>query len=171
MYYVDTAVIVARYKPNDPLRTAAENFFSASRGARFISPLTLVELYSVYSRILVHVRFPSVLRRVADEEKVGALVEASVIDCALSPVAVSLSADWVLTEHRISVPLEYAEARRLAPRLRLRAMDLLHIAYTSLLRKTGVPIKEFVTGDEDLVGKSKRIESVVGVKVSTPQST
>jgi predicted nucleic acid-binding protein len=169
VYYVDTSVIVARYKSRDPLRAASERFFARARGARWISPLTLAELHAVYGRHLDHLWLPAALRQASDAEKVEALVLASVTDCALSPVAVSLTADWVVGEHRISVPLEYVEGRKLAPRLGLRALDLLHVAYCSMLRKTGIAVREFVTGDEELVARSKQIERTVGVRVSRPE--
>lgn len=54
--YVDTSVIVARYKPDDPLHEASENLFKLSEAVLYISPLTIVELYSVLSRVRINVR-------------------------------------------------------------------------------------------------------------------
>lgn len=71
----------------------------------------------------------------------------------------------------MNVPLEYVEARRLAVDLRLRALDLLHVAYSSLLLKTGTPIAEFVTGDDELVARAKMIQRLTGIRVTRPGNT
>ena len=49
--YIDTNVVVARYKPNDPLHEIAEKLFNLPQVELYASPLTLVELYSVLSRV------------------------------------------------------------------------------------------------------------------------
>ena len=49
--YVDTSVIVARYKPRDEMYNSAESLFNQGGVHFFVSPLTLVELYAVLSRI------------------------------------------------------------------------------------------------------------------------
>lgn len=154
----------------DPLQDVAEQFF-ATAGTRFVSPLTLVELCSVYSRIIHAISIPAVTEVGGDIEKLEALVRASLIDCGLSPVALPISAEWSLGNRKIRVPVEYAEARRLAGDLRLRTLDLLHVAYSSLLLKTGTPIEEFVTGDDELLSRSKRILELTEIRVVPPHKT
>ena len=101
-------------------------------------------------------------------ERLEAVVQASLVDCGLSIVSLSLSAEWSVGDRRFSVPLEYAQARKLAPHLRLKTLDTLHVAYSSLLLKTGTPITDFVTGDDELVSRSKQIQRLTGIKVVRP---
>jgi predicted nucleic acid-binding protein len=49
--YVDTSVIVARYKPRDELYDSAESLFNQGGIHFFVSPLTLAGLYAVFSRV------------------------------------------------------------------------------------------------------------------------
>jgi len=127
-----------------------------------------VELYSVYSRILENVTLSAGDKETDQIERLEAVVQASLVDCGLSIVSLSLSAEWSVGDRRFSVPLEYAQARKLAPHLRLKTLDTLHVAYSSLLLKTGTPIADFVTGDDELVSRSKQIQRLTGIKVVRP---
>ena len=159
---------MARYKTDDPLQKAAERFFGRSGETRFVSPLTLVELFSVFSRILERVTLSVIEREIDDVTRLEAVVQASLVDCGLSIVSLPLRAEWTLADRRFDVPSEYAEARKLAPHLRLKTLDILHVAYSSLLLKSGTPIGEFVTGDEELVTRSERIKRLIGIRVVRP---
>jgi len=125
-------------------------------------------LYSVYSRILENVTLSAGDKETDQIERLEAVVQASLVDCGLSIVSLSLSAEWSVGDRRFSVPLEYAQARKLAPHLRLKTLDTLHVAYSSLLLKTGTPITDFVTGDDELVSRSKQIQRLTGIKVVRP---
>jgi len=127
-----------------------------------------VELYSVYSRILENVTLSAGDKETDQIERLEAVVQASLVDCGLSIASLSLSAEWSVGDRRFSVPLEYAQARKLAPHLRLKTLDTLHVAYSSLLLKTGTPITDFVTGDDELVSRSKQIQRLTGIKVVRP---
>ena len=127
-----------------------------------------MELYSVYSRILENVTLSAGDKETDQIERLEAVVQASLVDCGLSIVSLSLSAEWSVGDRRFSVPLEYAQARKLAPHLRLKTLDTLHVAYSSLLLKTGTPIADFVTGDDELVSRSKQIQRLTGIKVVRP---
>ena len=127
-----------------------------------------MELYSVYSRILENVTLSAGDKEMDQIERLEAVVQASLVDCGLSIVSLSLSAEWSVGDRRFSVPLEYAQARKLAPHLRLKTLDTLHVAYSSLLLKTGTPITDFVTGDDELVSRSKQIQRLTGIKVVRP---
>ena len=127
-----------------------------------------MELYSVYSRILENVTLSAGDKETDQIERLEAVVQASLVDCGLSIASLSLSAEWSVGDRRFSVPLEYAQARKLAPHLRLKTLDTLHVAYSSLLLKTGTPITDFVTGDDELVSRSKQIQRLTGIKVVRP---
>lgn len=46
----------------------------------------------------------------------------------------------------------FAVATELSPRLRLKALNLLHAAYLKLLKKLGEPVHTLVTADKELQG-------------------
>jgi hypothetical protein len=130
-----------------------------------VSPLTILELFSVYARILDKINLPPLRKELDDVGKLEAIVQASLIDCGLFTAAIPLGAEWTLVTQRITVPLEYAEARNLAARIRLRTLDLLHVSCASLLLKTGTAISHFVTGNQELVSRSDLIRRLTGIRV------
>lgn len=149
----------------------AEKFFK-SKGPKYVSPLTIVELSSVYSRILDKIKLSKIEGEeedMDDAQKLEVVVQTSLIDCGLSHLAVPLSAEWTFGNQRMTVPLEYAEARNTAASIRLRTMDLLHLSYVSLLLKTGTVISQFVTGDEELLSKRDIIRELIGIHVVRPE--
>ena len=127
-----------------------------------------MELYSVYSRILENITLSVGDKDTDRAARLEAVVQASLLDSGLSTVSLPLSAEWSVGDRRFSVPIEYAEARKLSPNLRWKTLDTLHVAYSSLLLKTGTPIAEFVTGDDELVSRSERIQRLTGIKVVRP---
>jgi len=157
--YVDTSVIVARYKPGDPLYNDSNALFQ--REYRFVvSPLVLVELYSVFSRIRPYIRLPKPLKGVA----LNSLVRFVIDDCKLTVMYNLLIAR--IREGACRVPLEYIYAMRLAEALRLRALDLLHVAQASLLNGE---VEALVTGDEELLERRERIKELTGLSVASPR--
>jgi len=156
---VDTSVIIARYKPGDPLYNDSNALFQ--REYRFvISPLVLVELYSVFSRIRPYIRLPKPLRGAA----LSSLIRFVVDDCKLTVVYNLLVAR--IGEEACRVPLEYIYAMRLADALRLRALDLLHVAQAALLDGE---VEALVTGDEEILERRERIEKLTGLSVASPR--
>jgi len=155
---VDTNVIVARYKPGDPLYSDSNVLFE-KRYEFVVSPLVLVELYSVFSRIRPHIRLPKPL----EEATLSSLVRFVVDDCRLTVVYDLLVAKIGGEARR--VPLEYIYAMKLAEKLRLRALSLLHVAQAALLSDR---VETFVTGDEEILERRESIERLTGLKVASP---
>jgi hypothetical protein len=56
--------------------------------------------------------------------------------------------------------MEYTTAAALAPKLKLRSLDLLHLAYASLISRLEFSISSFVTGDETILGKTDEIPEI-----------
>jgi predicted nucleic acid-binding protein len=67
-----------------------------------------------------------------------------------------------------SAPIEYLTCIRLAHALKLKTLDLLHIAYASNLRKWGYDIKTFVTLDQDIIGRAQEIQQETEIEVEEP---
>ncbi|OLD03933.1 MAG: hypothetical protein AUJ07_05160 [Crenarchaeota archaeon 13_1_40CM_3_53_5] len=170
MAYVDTGVLIAAYAPKDPLRSAARNFLGKSRASRIISSLTFEELSSVLSRIEENLELPSILRQEPPQRRIRALVEYVVRDCRLTIASQVGSSRIRLGGRSVTMPMEYSTAAALAPKLKLRSLDLLHLAYASLISRLEFSISSFVTGDETILGKTDEIQESLNITVTHPDN-
>jgi predicted nucleic acid-binding protein len=157
--YVDTSVIVARYKPDDPLHEASENLFKLSEAVLYISPLTIVELYSVLSRVRIDVSL--------EKLTLHSLIRFIIKDCRLQVVSIPLLAKRSIAGYEVVAPVEYYLSMSFSHQLKLRTLDLLHIAYASLLRRRGIA-NTLITGDENILKCGKEILATTGVLVKDP---
>ena len=126
-----------------------------------ISPLSLVELYAVLSRLKPHLHLPSGMREVP----LDLLVEFIVEDCKLKiayalKLALMEAGGW-----KSRVPLEYLYALRLAERLKLRTLDLLHVILATLTRDL---VDSFVTGDHEILERRREIRELLGLEIVAP---
>jgi hypothetical protein len=64
--------------------------------------------------------------------------------------------------------MEYSTAAALAPKLKLRSLDLLHLAYASLISRLEFSIFSFVTRDEIIIGKTDEIRESLNMTVTHP---
>jgi len=159
--YLDTNVIIARYKPSDPLYGDSNKLFTRSFRF-FISPVTLFELYSVISRL----RPGLVLPKEAKHASVNTIVRFMMEDCGLKLVSKTFLAAAFFLGEKARLPLEYWLSVILAEKLRLRALDLLHIAYAAMLRDK---VQIFVTGDDEILERRDSIKETVELEVRHPR--
>lgn len=161
--YVDTSLIVARYKPGDELHEAAEKLFKQS-SVFYASYLTVVELHAVLSRIWDELVLPQI-----SGIDVSTLTAFMVKDCGLRlvPRLYSVSVDF--HGQRIRMPLEYYLAVKHAAQIGLRALDLLHICHAAVLKQF-YNVQTMVTGDEELIAKSNRINKLFKIRVQHPRN-
>ena len=160
--YLDTSVIIARYKPMDPLHDASERLFTNKVLEFLISPITLFELYSVISMLGPNLVLPQEVKGVSLDTLVRFIIE----DCNIRLISEVFFIPINLNQQKVNLPLEYLISITLAEKLKLRALDLLHIAYAAMLREK---VKIFVTGDEEILGKKATIKKVVGIEVKHPE--
>ena len=160
-YYVDTCVIVARYKPRDPLHEHSEKFF-ALNAEFYASPATLLELQAVFSSVKRELVLPAPL-------PIDALAAFVVRDCNLKLVPKGYLVRRSVASQEVKVPFEYVVGSRFAERLRLRALDLVHVAYAWLLKRTA-GVKALVTGDDEILRRSEVVEDVAGIRVLHPKA-
>jgi hypothetical protein len=69
----------------------------------------------------------------------------------------------------VLAPAEYYLAMGLSHQLKLRTLDILHIAYALILRRKGMA-DMMITGDEDILKCGKEILAATGVHVRGPQN-
>lgn len=163
-YYVDTSVIIARYDPEDELHVHSEGLFSFENADFYISPLSLLELYSVLSRVALEIS-PSPTSK---ELLLDTLVAFMVKDCRLKMVSKIYIARQDIAGWSLRLPLEYSLAMRYAGDLELRALDLLHLMCAWLLKRSH-PVDAFITGDGEILDKAEIIDEVFKIKVLHPR--
>ncbi len=169
MAYVDTNVLVAAYAPNDPLHKPSKAFLETSKAPRIISPLTFEELSSVLARTEEDLELPAALAKEPPARRIRAVVEYVIRDSGLT-LASDLGSSRVHVGGRsVSIPLEYWKAARLAPLLKLRALDLLHLAYAHLIDRLEFSVKTFVTGDEGIISRAVDVHKSLEIAVKHPK--
>jgi predicted nucleic acid-binding protein len=168
MAYVDTNVILANYFPEDKVHGMASAFFELSRKRKIISPVSAVELFAVVSRLQTNIQAPMEIVEESPRRRVRALVEFLIRDCKLFVASVPAQAKIRIAGTMVSVPVEYESCIRLAHVLKLKTLDLIHLAYADNLRKWGHDVDVFVTFDGDILRGSTNIQQQLGIEVKEP---
>ncbi len=108
-----------------------------------------------------------------DEEsgarKVRALTEYFVRFLGLRMESLSLTARLNVANSIVAMPIEYSEALKRAAALKLKTLDLLHLAYAGLLNSLRVRVERFVTTDLDILAGSKIIAEQFGFNALHPE--
>jgi len=132
--YIDTNVIIAFIDELDPNHDRANKLLKTLKDDRVVSKLTLIELASVYSRAKLDE--PLALAIYSVER-----IKAKIIDINFNEVLI--------------------QAFKLAPFLKLRTLDLLHVAMCKV-----IGAKLFVTFDKDIIAKANVIREI-GIEIVT----
>jgi predicted nucleic acid-binding protein len=169
MAYVDTNILIAHYFEESKEHQGAEKIVEKLRREgrqAFASSLTVVELASVISRNILkyEAMIPPHIRMYDERRKIRVLVKHM-----LKSLGSKVADDKPSVER-----LDEAEAFHIfrravdhAPHLKLRALDLLHVAYALQLAEEGL-LDVFATLDEGIVGRRDIMEGL-GLKVYGPE--
>ena len=128
----------------------------------FISPITLFELYSIISRLCSNL----VLPKKTIHATVDTIVHFIMEDCNLRLLSKTYLTTFYFRDQKVRIPLEYRMSILLAEKLKLRALDLLHIAYASILEEKK---RIFVTGDNEILSKRNIIRKLTGLEIKHPK--
>ncbi len=169
MAYVDTSVLVAAYTPHDPMYKPSRVFLQKSRTLRIISVLTFEELSSVLSRVEKSIQVPASLKEEPPQRRLRAIVEYMVRDSSLTIASQVGSSTIRLGDRTVTIPMEYSRASALAYRLKLRALDLLHLAYADLISRLEFSITSFVTNDGKIIQREGEIREALNLAVERPE--
>ncbi len=131
--------------------------------------LTFEELSAVLSRIEEYMEVPASLRRELSRRRIRAVVEYIIRDSGLTVASQVGSFRIRLGGRSITVPMEYLKAASLSHRLKLRALDLLHLAYANLISRLEFSITSFVTADSSIMAKATEIRESLGFVVKHPR--
>ncbi len=160
MSYIDTSIIVAALDHQDPRQRQARKLLETGED-NVVSELVIAELASVISR-----REELVKSMAA---KLG-LPRELTLTALLIYILRRFKLNYRAVEGRAKTPLlgkmhtPMATAIELAPKLRLRTLDLLHAAYVKTLKDAGEPIHTILTADTEFEKTSKQLKETVGVK-------
>ena len=169
MAYVDTNVIVAAYSPRDPLHQAAKSFLSRQQPRKVVSALSFAELSAVLARVRPELQLPEPVQKEPLKRRVRAAVEYIFRDSGLtlaSQVGTSVIHVGGSTVH---IAMEYSKAASEAYRLRLKTLDLLHLAHASLISQLEFELDLFVTADRDILDAASQIEDSLGLRTANPK--
>jgi len=162
-YYVDTSVIIARYKPNDELYRYSSRIFELKNVSFYISPITLLELFSVLSRIKDSLTVPF-----KEKPLIASLVTFIVKDCRLKVASKAYTIKKRIAGSELRTPIEYYLAMKYAESLRLRTLDMLHVVYAWLFKRL-YDVRGLVTGDEEIIRRSEAINECFGIEILHPR--
>lgn len=160
MSYVDTSVIVSALDRLDPRQKIAREILEKEVDKK-ISELVLVELASILSRR------EGVLSDLSKRMKVR---EELVLPAAVLYIMkrFKLSYERVDGYKRAvvgNIYFPFGIALELSSELKLKTLDLLHLAYIRALTEQGEEINTLLTLDEDFEKEKERIERELNVKV------
>ena len=159
--YLDTNVIIAAYKPNDPMYNDSNKLFKKNH--KFVvSPITLVELFAVLSRIKPYLE----IRNEFKNANLNTLLAYILKDLKLEIMVRSYMIKFSVLNKKFRLPLEYYISIKLASALELKTLDLLHVAYAYIIKDE---IDFFVTGDSDILKASKKVKQLTGIDVKSPK--
>ena len=159
MAYLDTNVLLSHYFAEDPNHPYAAQLVEnlRRRGEEMlVSLLTLVELYAYVSRRIGALKLPPHYARLGQKEKVAAVVIHVLKHAGAQPVD-NTPADLL------------QKAMQLAHALKLKTLDLLHIAYALHLAEKGL-IHTFATLDKEIAERRDVVERL-GLRLLTPWTT
>ena len=171
MAYVDTNVLVAGYSPKDPLHPAAKSFLSKQQPRKVVSALTFEELSSVLARIRPELQLPEPVQKEPFKRRVRAAVEYIFKDAGLNLASQVGTSVIQVGGRTVVIPMEYSKAASEAHRLRLKPLDMLHLAYASLISRLEFKLDTFVTGDQDILGATAEIQDSLGLRATHPKNT
>lgn len=170
MAYVDTNVLVAAYAPKDPLHLAAKSFLSKRQPRKVASALTFEELSAVLARMKPELQLPEPIQMEPLNRRIRVAVEYIFKDAGLNLASHVGNSVIRVGDRTVPVPMEYSKAASEAHKLKLKALDLLHLAYASLIDRLEFKLDRFVTGDQDILNATSEIRDSLGLTATHPRN-
>lgn len=146
-----------------PSEKKSEKFFTGKSGSLHITALSLAELHSVFSRVEDQIEVPKGAK-IRLPGALSTLVAFAVKHCNLTLVSVPHAVPVSIGSLDVRASVEQAISYSLAPKLKLRTLDLLHLALCYVLRMQG-KLDTFITIDGDIHSSRDIIKQETGVKV------
>ncbi|RUM47897.1 MAG: PIN domain nuclease [Hyperthermus sp.] len=160
MIYVDTSVIVAALDPEDPRRERAREALERHNG-KVISELVLAELASVLAR--QHGVMASIRSRLGVSEHIAFIAVIIYVLKRFDLKYVDVKGFSRTMLGRLYKPLAYSI--ELAEKLRLKTLDLLHLAYIKAMKEQGIGVHTLLTADIDFKNREEDIAKTLKITV------
>lgn len=176
--YIDTSVVIAKYKQNDIDHMAGKALLGGRVVRCISSTITLVELAAVIARqrheILIEPEMEEVnecFSELSPEEQIHALISFILLDNPIEYYS-HLGTESLLYETKeIMLFSEYSTAIMFAPKLRLKCLDTLHIAAVkNLTLAKGEIVNYFITNDREILSKRRTISELIGATCMDPET-
>jgi predicted nucleic acid-binding protein len=165
MSYLDTCVIIAYCIDGDPQHDKAVNIVEKLKkngNKLYASTLTLVELYSVVSRNIQKYKLPPGIEELTNHRSKLRATIAYFLQL-LSLHILPDEAKLIDLDH-LKLFHKFSDAIDLAAKLKLRTLDLLHLAYACQLA-TEKLIKFLATFDLEILKNKEAILEDIGIEV------
>jgi predicted nucleic acid-binding protein len=137
MYYLDTNVILSYTHKTEALHWQAKSLIENLKGEFYASPFSILELFCVVSRNIGKYKLPLPhFRRLRESEKVKTVVENAIRSLNLtvcSDDTTNKEIGWL----GVKMFARYFDSIALAPKVKLPAKDILHVAYASQMKNEG----------------------------------
>ena len=163
--YIDTSTIISYALKNESNHDEAKNLIDnmIRNGDDFyVSALTILELYSVLARKISDYRIqPGLENRVSPEMKVKIAVNFTIGKLNLHIIPDNNNVTK-LDGVNVDIHEIYHESIKLAPKIKLRTLDLIHATYAYLNNSS---INQIVSLDKDFQRKKREIENHTNIKV------
>lgn len=160
MIYVDTSVIIAALDVKDPKREEAKKILEI-HDDKAVSELVLIELASVLAR--QHKMLASIRNKLNLDEHVAFMAVILYIMKRFK-LKYTIVGGFLRTPlGSFYKPLGYGI--ELAEMLKLRTLDLLHLAYIKSMKEQGILISTILTADKEFKDNEEDIKKIVGISV------
>jgi len=148
---------------------AARSFLSKQQPRKIVSALSFAELSAVLARVRPEIQLSEPAQNEPFKRRIRAAVGYIFKDGGLT-LASHVGVSTIHVGGRTApIPMEYPKAASEAYRLRLKALDLLHLAYASLISRLEFKLDLFVTADQDILDAASEIEESLGLKTTHPK--
>ncbi|WP_232216690.1 type II toxin-antitoxin system VapC family toxin [Desulfurococcus amylolyticus] len=166
MIYVDTSVIVAALDPMDPRRDEARKTLEAHED-KVVSELVVTELASILAR--QHNLLTTVKDKLEISERVTLIAIILYIMKRFNFRYINVKGSSRSPIGRFYKPLAYGI--ELTGKLRLKTLDLLHLAYIKAMKEQGAQIHALLTADADFKNSEEDIRKALGITIKLLSSS
>lgn len=170
LLYLDTNVILARYAPDEPQHDEAESLLhkiEEGQMAAVTSILTLIEVASTTSR--AYNRFGGKGEPLERREVAGAFLRRVINIPNLEYIPIGGVVSINLQEQHVKLPALFAVALEVSSKIGVKTLDHLHLAAASIASRIyNHKIDCFITLDDDILKRHKKIKDLIGTSVATP---
>lgn len=169
--YIDTSIIIAKYKQQDEYHEYANRILNSDINTKIISHISLVELSSVLSRNKDNIKFKDVegIKLLSDKEKILFTLKYIINDNGLKLQNFTGMNEVKSIISQEQIFMDYHQAINISMRSNLRTLDNLHLATAkNIISFKGIDIEYFLTGDHEMLDK-EGLSDIIGINIIHPK--